>query len=93
MSFITPFFLSTVQKQLAPSSRNASDDEFAETHEIYHDGNEEGTSSLFIPRTQKVSLSRLNMAPLQSQVLDSLKQFNISSPKNQSGTFKLPDEL
>lgn len=94
MSFITPFFLSSVQKQLAPSNRNASNDDiFAETHEIYHDGSDEGQASLFIPKTPKVSLNRINMAPLKSQVLDSLNQFNLTAPKAQPGAFTLPDEL
>jgi|GEM_PF-2649147 len=93
MSFITPFFLSSVQKQLQPSSAgNASADAANEPEEIYHDGHSEGKTVLFQPKSNKVSIKSLNMAPIKSKVFDMLNHFNEENPRTGSQAFKLPDE-
>jgi len=93
MSFISPFFLSSVQKQLPPSSSgNANADATDEREEIYHDGNGEGKSVLFQPKGNKISIKSLNMAPIKSQVFDMLHHFTEENPSAASRTFSLPNE-
>jgi hypothetical protein len=93
MSFITPFFLSSVQKQLQPSSvGSANADAADEPEEIYHNGHSEGKTVLFQPKSNKVSLKSLNMAPIKSKVFDMLNHFTEENPRSGSQTFKLPDE-
>ena len=93
MSFITPFFLSSVQKQLQPASAgHASSGAANEAEEIYHDGHSEGKTFLFQPKGNKVSLKSLNMAPIKSQLFDMLNHFTEENPGTGSKTFILPDE-
>jgi len=93
MSFISPFFLSSVQKQLQPSSAgSAGADAANEPEEIYHDGHSEGKIVLFQPKSNKVSIKSLNMAPIKSKVFDMLNHFTEENPSSGSQTFSLPDE-
>jgi|SRR6478609_3944317 len=96
MSFITPFFLSSVQKQLQPSSVGSTNVGSSEKREeIYHDGHSEGKTALFQPKggkTAKASIKSSSMAPIKSQLFDMLNLFNEENPSSNAKTFSLPDE-